>query len=97
MSILQYYKVVRKSRSNDEFISSSGIQLPNPCGSLSDKIPTDAIKCANAAVTKAIAKSKTSRSKKRPYLYLMDAQRYEIGKKASPIGTTDALQYYTHH
>ena len=81
MSIKQYYEVIRKSRSNDELISSSGIQLPNPHGSLSDKILTDAIKCANAAVTKAIVKSKTSRSKKGPYLYLTDAQRYEVGKK----------------
>ena len=94
MSILQYYKVVRKSRSNDEFISSSGIQLPDPRGSLSDKIPTDAIRCANAAVTKAITKSETSRKKKGPYLYLTDAQRYEVGKKAAAIGTTDALRYY---
>ena len=43
MSIKQYYEVIRKSRSNDELISLSGIQLPNPRGSLSDKIPTDAI------------------------------------------------------
>ena len=74
MSILQYYKVIRKLRSNDKFISSSGIQLPNPRDSLSDKIPIDAIKCANAAVTKAIAKSETSQSKKGPYLYLTDTQ-----------------------
>jgi len=97
MSILQYYKVVRKSRSNDELTSSSGIQLPNPRGLLSDKIPTDAIKCANAAVTKAIAKSEASRSKKGPYLYLTDAQHYEVGKKAAAIGTTNALWYYAHH
>ena len=41
------------------------------------------IKCQqmllNVLITKAIAKSETSRSKKGPYLYLTDAQRYEVG------------------
>ena len=92
MFILQYYKVIGKLRSNDELISLSGIQLPDPRGSLSNKIPTDAIKCANAAVTK----SEASRKKKGPYLYLTDAQRYEVGKKAAAIGTTDALWYNAH-
>ena len=96
MSIKQYYEVIRKSRSNDELISSSGNQLPNPHGLLLDKILTDAIKYTSAAVTKAIVKSETSRSKKGPYLYLMDAQCYEVGKKAAAIGTTDALRYYAH-
>jgi len=61
MSILNYYEVIRKARNN-----SSG--LPDPRGPLSDKIPTDAIKSANAVVTKAIT-SETSQNKKGPYLY----------------------------
>jgi len=63
---------------------SSG--LPDPRGPLSDKIPTDAVK---SAVAKAITKSKTSQNKKVPCLYLTDAQRYEVGKKAAAVGTTD--------
>jgi len=89
MSILHYYKVIRKVRNNDE-------GLPDPRGPLSDKISTDTIKSANAAVTKAITKSETSQNKKGAYLYLKDAQRYEVRKKAAAVGTTDVLRYFAH-
>jgi len=92
MSILQYYKVIRKARNNDELSS----RLPDPHGPLSDKIPTDAIKSANAAVTKAITKNETSQNKSGPYIYLTDAQCYEVGEKAAAVGTTDALRYFAH-
>ena len=39
---------------------------------------------------------KTSQKQKGPYLYLMDAQRCEVGKKASSIGTADTFRYYAH-
>ena len=95
MSFLQYYKVIKKSRSNDELSSSSGI-LPDPRDLLSDKVPTDAITSTNAAVAKAITKSETPQNKKGPYLYLTDTQRCEVGKKAAAIGTSDMLRYYAH-
>ena len=70
--------------------------LPDPCGPLSDEVLTDAITSTNTAVAKAIKKSETSRKQKGPYLYLRDAQRSEVGKKASAIGTADTLRYYAH-
>lgn len=94
MSILQYFTVINKSRIDDQLCSSSAIQLPDPCGPLSDKVPTTAITSGNAAVSKAIKKSETSQKQKRPYLYLTDAQRYEVGKKAAASGTANTLQYY---
>ena len=73
MSILQYYTITKKSRSSDQ-LSLSSSTLPDPRGPLSDKVPTDAITSANAAVAKAIKKSETSRKQKGLYLYLTDAQ-----------------------
>ena len=92
MSILQYFTVtgIKTSRTDDQLCSSSVI-LPDPRGPLSDKVPTAAITSANAA---AITKSETSRKQKGPYLYLTDAQRYEVGKKAAASGTTNTLRYY---
>ena len=95
MSILQYYTITNKSRSSDQ-LSWSSSTLPDPHDPLSDKVPTDAITSANAAVAKAIKKSETSRKQKGPYLYLTDTQRCEVGKKASAIGTADTLRYYAH-
>jgi len=57
-------------------------------------MPTDSITSANTAVAKAIEKSETSRKQKGPFLYLTDAQRCEVGKKAYAIGTADMLRYY---
>ena len=70
--------------------------LPDPHGPLSDEVPTDAITAANAAVAKAITKCEASLNEKGPYLYLTDAQRCEVGKKAAAIGTTDTLRNYAH-
>ena len=73
MSLLQYFTVTKRSRSNDQSCSSSS--LPDPRGPLSNKMPTDSITSANTAVAKAIEKSETSRKQKGPFLYLTDAQR----------------------
>ena len=54
MSILQYFTVTKKSRSSDQLCST----LPDPRGPLSDKVPTDAITSANAAVANAIRRVK---------------------------------------
>ena len=42
-------------------------------------------------------KSEVSQKQKGPYLYLTDAQWYEVGKKAAECGTTNTLRYYSHH
>ena len=49
-SILQYFSVVKKSK--DDHCSSSAT-LPDPRGPLSEKVPSEAIASANAAVAKA--------------------------------------------
>ena len=84
MSILQYYTITKKSRSSDQ-LSSSSSTLPDSRGPLLDKVLTDAITSANAAVAKAIKKSETSRKQKGPYLYLTDAQHCEVGKRLPPL------------
>ena len=57
MSILQYYKVNKKLRSNDELCLSSGI-LPDSRGPLSDKIPT--VDKINIFIFEALNQSKHS-------------------------------------
>ena len=94
MSILQYFSIVKKSKSDDQLCSLSATL---PGGLLCDKVPTEAIASANAIVTKAVTKSEMSKKQKGPYLYLTDAQRYEVGKKAAECGTTNTLLYYTDH
>lgn len=89
MLILQYLSVVKKSK--DDQLCSSSASLPDPCDPLSEKVPPEAIA---SAVTKAIAKSEMSRKQKGPYLYLTDAQHYEVGKRAAENGTTTAMRYY---
>ena len=91
MPILQYISVVKKSK-NDQPCSSS-VSLPDPRGPLSEKMPPEDIASASASVEKVITES---RKQKRLYLYLTDAQRYEVGKRAAENGTTTALQYYAH-
>ena len=70
--------------------------LPDPHSLLSDKVPTEAIVSTNTAITKAITKGEVSQKQKPrgPYLYLTDAQHYEVGKKAAECGTTRTLRYY---
>jgi len=58
-------------------------------------MPTDSITSANTAVAKAIEKSETSRKQKGPYLYLTDAQRCEVGKKAYAIDIMHGLKTRT--
>ena len=54
MSILQYFTVTKKSRSSDQLCST----LPDPRGPLSDKVPTDTITSANAALQRPLRRVK---------------------------------------
>jgi len=94
MSILQYLSVAKKPK--DDQLCSSSASLPDPRGPLSEMVPPEAIASANASVTKAITKGETSRKQKGSYLYLTDAQRYEVGKRAAETGTTTMMRYYAH-
>ena len=95
MSILKYFSAVKKSKGDDK-LDSSSTTLPDPHGPLSEKVPTEVIASANAAVAKVITKGEASRTKKQkgPYLYLTDVQRYEVGKRAAECGTTTTIRYY---
>ena len=68
--ILKYCKPVKSS------CSSSSLSLPEPNGSLSNKVPSKAIELANAEVT-SLKEEPRGRG---PYLILTPAQRFKIGK-----------------
>jgi len=91
---LQYVSVIKKPKVDQ--LCSSSTSLPDPRGPLSEKMPPETIASANASVAKAIAKGEKSRKQKGPYLYLTDAQRYEVGKRAAENGTTNTMRYYAH-
>ena len=86
MSILNYFKLKEKLKTIDD-------QLPRPDGPLNKEvgIPRLTIVSANVAVRSAIASQGSSRG---PYLHLTPAQKFQIGKRASEHGTTNALRYY---
>jgi len=66
---------------------------------LADEMPTDAVTVSGLLALlsrKPSRRMKLHTKLKGPYLYLTDAQRYEVGKKAAAVGTTDALRYFAH-
>ena len=90
MSILKFVRPLKRK----------GLDLPEPTGPLSEKIPSTAIASANAKVEKALEEDKVKRSESRrgprgkPYLYLMGTQKFEIGKRAAEHNVTPTLCYY---
>ena len=62
MSILQYFTVIKKSRTDDQPCSLT-VTLPDPRGPLLDKVPTAAITSANASYCLK-GQSETSRKQK---------------------------------
>ena len=67
------------------------------------KVPSSAIACANIAVKAVLAEASTdqsdtgdssSGSRRGHYLHLTPAQKFNIGKRASEHGVTNALRYY---
>jgi len=59
MSILQYVSVVKKSK--DDQLCSSSASSPDPRGSLSEKVPPEAIASANPSIEKGQKVSKAKR------------------------------------
>ena len=76
MSILKYFQPVKKSETDKSSSIVSEVQLPDPHGLLSNKVPPEAIAMANATITKTIMESKeaaTTKKKREPYLHLTPA------------------------
>ena len=73
---------------------SAKVLLSDPHNPLSSKLPTEVIALANANVTKAAMKNEAFQKQKGSYLYLTDAQQYQVGKRAAEIEITNTLRYY---
>ena len=83
MALLQYFTLKKKAK----------LLLLNPNGPLSLRVPSSGILSANACVSKLL-ESGTASDTHGSYTILDPAQRFEIGRKAAEIGTTDAIRYY---
>ena len=83
--ILKYFKLTTKSETKpvDDY-------LPDPEGTLSNKLPSSAIASANSAV-RSVMETSSSRG---PYLHLTPAQKCQIGRRASEYGVTNTVRYY---
>ena len=82
MSILKYFRP-----------SNQKSDLPDPNGSLSEKVPSAAIAAANTKV-EALEKEQAGKKSRGPYSFLTPAQKYELGKRASECGVTATIRYY---
>ena len=88
---------VKKSETDNSSSIVSEVQLPDPHGPLSNKVPSEAIAMSNATITETIMESKeaaTTKKKRGPYLHLTPAQRFQVGKRAAECGVTNTLRYY---
>jgi len=91
MLILKYFWPVKKSETDQSSLPSyslSEVQLPDPHGLLSSKIPPETIAMANATITETIMESATTRKKRGHCLRLTPAQCIQIGKEAAECGVT---------
>jgi len=86
VSIFKYFKHVATGIEPDEHKDEG---LPEPTGPLHKSVPTKAIELTNAKV--ANATSRNNRAK--PYLMLMPAQRYKVGKWASEHSMTASINF----
>ena len=68
--------------------------LPDPKGSLSEKVPSSSIELTNDIVHDIIDEKTTSRGKRGEYLSLTPAQKFSIGKRAAENGVTATIRYY---
>ena len=67
------------------------MSLPNPTGTLSEKVDSAPIEEANKEVTAVIARAG---GKSQPYLKFTDEQRATIGCYAAEHGTVNAIRYF---
>ena len=66
--------------------------LPDPKGSLSEKIPSSSIELANDIIDEKTTPPPCG--KRGEYLSLTPAQKFSIGKRAAENGVTSTIQYY---
>ena len=83
MSLLKYFSWKKTTSITKEI-------LPDPSSSLSKEVPSSTITAANEIAVTVLTTSK----KKKEYIKLTDAQRLQIGKKASEIGIAAAIRFY---
>jgi len=86
MSIFKYFKNVATGTEPYEHEDKG---LPEPTGPLHKSVTTKAIELANAKVANATPHN----SRTKPYLMLMPAQRYKVGKLASEHGVTASINF----
>ena len=98
MLIVKYFKPVCKKEKD--------FALPDPSGPLSKRVPSSSIEAANKKVSELLANPlqssseqeqvhpSKSKTKRKPYLILDPAQRYEFGKRAAENGIAASLRYY---
>lgn len=89
MSILKYFKPLPKSSSNTDL--SEKLQLPDLRGPLSVHVSSSAIEAANRQVADVLTVPKASG----PYGKLIDAQRYEVRKRAAEYGIAASVRYFS--
>ena len=68
--------------------------LPDPKGSLSEKVPSSSIELTNDIVHDIIDKKTMPCGKRVEYLSLTPAQKFSIGKRAAENGVTATIRYY---
>ena len=85
MTLLKYFKPVN-SKTHDN-------ALPDPDSSLNEVIPSTAIAKANETVSKVLQQTLLS-GERGPYLKLIPAQKYQIGKRAAEHGSTASIRYF---
>ena len=86
MSLLKYFSWKKATSTTKEL----PYELPDPSGSLAKEIPSSTIAAANEITAAVLTASK----KKKEYVKLTDAQRLQIGKKASGIRIAAAIRFY---
>ena len=83
MSLLNYFSWKEKT-------SCVVHELPDPSGSFSKEVQSS----TSAAANEIAAKLMTASKRKKEYVKLTDAQRLQVGKKASEIGIAASMRFY---
>ena len=68
--------------------------LPDPKGSLSEKVPSSSIELTNSIVHDILDEKTTPRGKRGEYLSINPTQKFSIGKRAAESGVTTTIRYY---
>ena len=86
---MKYFQPVKKSETDNSSSIVSEVQLPDPYGPLSSKVPSEEIAMANATIeatiTETVMESKeaaTTKKKRGPYLHLTLVQRFQVEKSS---------------